>query len=421
MRAEEYHTWNGIISIFNNRKISIMKKQFNRACQEDYAEVLDFINYVFSYSHEPHDFLALLPKLYKPEYFMESIHYTAREEGKIKAVVCSCPLDMNFFDAKSGGLITLPGRGIGMVSVHPYSRSQGYMSTLMKTAVKDMQKKGMVFGCLGGQRQRYEYFGFTPAGTKLTFSFTNANFTHTLGKYREAFIMLEKVGRDDTEIIDKCFEMHETKIARMARSREKFFDIISSWNADIFAIYLKEIFQGYMVCMQSHVIELVISNLFHLPQALGVFSRIRKNLGDSGSVKISVPLFEPEKIEICSGFAENYTQTHAGSFAVFDYLRFADTLVKLRAKNGKIMKGSFTLQIADEDREVNTCIRLFCDNNGCGAEKTNEVPVLSLNCLDATRFLFSPLSASVFPAVRENEFLQSLLPLPLYMEYADTV
>jgi predicted acetyltransferase len=42
---------------------------------------------------------------------------------------------------------TLPERGIGMVSVHPYARSCSHMKTLMNIALEDMQQDGLVFSC----------------------------------------------------------------------------------------------------------------------------------------------------------------------------------------------------------------------------------------------------------------------------------
>jgi len=126
--------------------------QFEIAKLEDYEEIIVFADLIFSHAYAPHNFLTLLPKLYKREYFMEGIHYIVRESGVIKAVVGAYPLDMEFTSGPP-----VPGRGIGMVSVHPHSRSKGYMKALMNMAMEDMKKDGMVFSGLLGQRQRYEY------------------------------------------------------------------------------------------------------------------------------------------------------------------------------------------------------------------------------------------------------------------------
>ena len=102
---------------------------YNKAKIEDLDDCIDFADFVFSQAHVPHDFVGLLPKLYKREYFMEGIHYLARENGKIKALVGSYPLKYEF----PGG-VSLQGRGIGAVSVHPRARSRGFMKVLMNSA-----------------------------------------------------------------------------------------------------------------------------------------------------------------------------------------------------------------------------------------------------------------------------------------------
>ncbi|MDR1636283.1 MAG: GNAT family N-acetyltransferase, partial [Treponema sp.] len=205
-----------------------MTIQYGKAAGEDYEEVIDLGNYVFSAARAPHDFPLLLPKLFKREYFMKGKHYVVREDGRIKAVVGSYPLTMNILgDA-------LPGRGLGMVSVHPYARSRGYMQALMETALEDMRREGAVFSCLGGQRQRYGYFGYAPAGVRAHFFCRRANVRHVLGrvpapKPEGGGLSLRELKAGDRELLDRIYAFHQAKAARIERPREKFFDILSSW------------------------------------------------------------------------------------------------------------------------------------------------------------------------------------------------
>jgi predicted acetyltransferase len=179
-----------------------MSVQFEKAAHADYEDVIDFGNFVFSQAHVPHDFPVILPKLYKREYFMDGVHYIAREEGRIKAAVGSYPLEM-----KVAG-DTLPGMGIGMVSVHPYCRSRGFMKVLMGMAAEDMKSGGMAFSCLGGQRQRYEYFGYTPAGLSCCFECTAANIRHALGRESKTSLSLRRIRCGDAEPLDRIYEIH---------------------------------------------------------------------------------------------------------------------------------------------------------------------------------------------------------------------
>ena len=70
------------------------------------------------------------------------------------AAIGSFPLSTQVMD------VTLRGMGIGNVAVHPENRHQGHMMTALKMSVDDMIAQGMDFSCLGGQRQRYNYFSY---------------------------------------------------------------------------------------------------------------------------------------------------------------------------------------------------------------------------------------------------------------------
>ncbi|MDR2102064.1 MAG: GNAT family N-acetyltransferase, partial [Treponema sp.] len=244
-----------------------MAVQYTKAKGEDYDEVIDLANYVFSAARVPHDFPALLPKLYKKEYFMEGIHYLAREDGKIKAIIGAYPLAMNILGD------VLPGRGIGMVSVHPYARSRGYMRTLMEMALEDMRRDGVVFSCLGGQRQRYEYFGYTPVGMQFVFECRQANIRHTLGKDFLPGFSLRLLSAADGEFIEGIRLFHEAKPARLERRGEKFFDILSSWTSRVYALLEGENLAGYFIYSPSEdtITEINLADPSRIPEAVGLF------------------------------------------------------------------------------------------------------------------------------------------------------
>ena len=53
--------------------------EFLKATKEDYDELVNFANYVFSNSSEKTDFPSLLPKLYKKEYYTMNNHYITKK------------------------------------------------------------------------------------------------------------------------------------------------------------------------------------------------------------------------------------------------------------------------------------------------------------------------------------------------------
>jgi len=392
-----------------------METIYDLAKPEDYEDVIDFGNYVFSNAHMPHNFPILLPKLCKREYFMDSIHYLAREGGKIKAAVGAYPVKMEF----SGG-VSLTGRGIGMVSVHPYSRSKGYMKDLMNQALSDMRKDGVIFSCLGGQRQRYEYFGYVRTGINTSFTCTETNVRHTLGADWKTNYTLKTAGPGDAAILENIRAMHEAKPFRYERLRDRFYDILNTWNAKILAVEEDGKFCGYIIYKAQgadhDISEINLADYSRLPELIGLFLKNGKAVGMKASVQVSVHPHEIAKFTAFNRFAEKYSQSSAYHFLIFDYLRFVQPFMTLKQMDYSLADGSFVLQIEGGKR-----FKLAVQGGAASISETSDRADLSLNDLDAQVFLFSPLASGVFPAVRKSVFLQSLLPLPLSYENADCI
>ena len=404
--------------------VSFMETQYVKAGPEDYDEVIDLGNYVFSHAHGSHDFPSELPKLCKREYFMDGIHYMAREGNRFTAVIGAYPLEL-----ETPGCAAVRGRGIGMVSVHPYRRTKGIMTALMNRALEDMKKDGMVFSCLGGQRQRYENFGYEPAGAVYKFSVNEDNIRHTLGREWSTRLSLKPVQSGDEALLDHIQALHNAKPARMLRQRERLYDILCSMNAKAFAVTEGERFEGYILCRgedRCEISEINVHDLSRLPEAIGLY--LRQRSGKWENVRVSAGPHEGEKIAALERFAEDFTQKHAYQFVVFDYPRYIEPFLKLRERERKLADGSIVLRIEGDLRlriAVTRGAASVADitgprsgSSGAGSEPAAE---LCLSRREAIRFLFSPLAAETMPAIRNSVFLQSLLPLPLFFETADTI
>jgi predicted N-acetyltransferase YhbS len=388
---------------------------FDRAGPEDFDDILDFIDFVFSQAHVPHDFVALLPKLYKREYFTDGIHYLAREEKKIKAVVGAFPLQIVF----SGG-VSVNGRGIGMVSVHPRARSKGYMKVLMNMAHEDMRNDGMAFSCLGGQRQRYEYFGYIATGTNYYFTVCEANIRHTLGKDWKTSLRLMPVAPADKETLDNINAIHESKAVKFYRNRDRFYDILSSWESKTFAILDGEQFEGYLVCKPGSygVAEINMKNISRVNESLGIYLRYRNEHGSQDSVQVMAGPQDIEKNRNLSQFSESCRQGTACQFNIFDFKVFIEPFLKFKAKQRTIADGSFVLKI---EGEPGTALEISVRQGIPEIKESASSPDLVLSHLEAIQFFFTPTAALTIPAIGEKVFLQSLLPLPLFLENLDGV
>ncbi|MDR1046755.1 MAG: GNAT family N-acetyltransferase [Treponema sp.] len=391
-----------------------MRVEYSRADINDYEEVIDAANYVFSHDHRPTDFPALLPKLYKREYFMDAAHYLCREDGKIKAAVGAYPLEMKLCGT------SLRGRGIGMVFVHPYSRSKGYMRELMNRALEDMRKDGMVFSCLDGRRQRYEYFGFSPAGTVFSFECNSFNTHHTLGKNFVPSLTPRRLCPKDSSLIEEIRFMHEAKPEKGAgfvRRTDRFFDVLVSWENSVYAVLEGEKFSGYLIYNEK---ENLISevNLKDSGRMAETIDLCLKSCPPGKAVKVISHPHETEKLKALSRFAESVSMERAYSFNIFNYRSFLDAFVKLQCSLRLVEDGAFVFEIENGER---LCVRVSGGKAAVHEASPSETAGFKFGTLAATEFFFSPVTPYTSSLIAGNSFLRSLLPLPLFFESADGV
>ena len=236
-----------------------MKVEFCKGTLEDRQDIVDFGDLVFSKNSRPHDFQTLLPKLYGPASQFEPLHYLVKEDGKIRAMICVLPMEYRV------GNKILKINGVGTVSVHPAARSRGYMKKLMAWALEDMEAEGYDFSVLGGQRQRYEYFGYTPMGTRLRYTVTRDNLRHRYAGRTFASLHLRPMEEKD---VADCYALYEQQSIRVCRSQEEFLAVLRSWTATPWVVEENDSIVGYFCSNGNLLPEVLLRNPALLPDLL---------------------------------------------------------------------------------------------------------------------------------------------------------
>lgn len=149
--------------------------EYRRAKPEERTEFIDLANYVFGI-----DFESVLPKVYGQGVDSSYLHMVAvDEQDKMRALVAVLPELVHVCDTK------LQTGYLGTVSVHPRARGEGHMKVLMNSWLEQLKADAYDMIVLAGQRQRYEYFGFTSGGMKLKHTVTRDNVRHALKEVSE--------------------------------------------------------------------------------------------------------------------------------------------------------------------------------------------------------------------------------------------
>lgn len=403
-----------------------MGKEYLKAKESDFEELVDFINYVFSHSGGKTDFPTLLPKLYRNNDTMK-YHHIMKEEGKIKGVVCSFPLNLNLLGEN------VKVAGIGSVAVHPYSEGKGYMKELMTKSIEEMKNENVDMSVLSGYRQRYEHFGYEPCGEQINFNILDLNINYKFTEEDYEGIMFEILDESKSNLLEKAYKIHSSKTIKVEREREKFLDIAKSWNATTYSIYKNYEFIGYISSINSTIFEVALEDNNDIDLVIASYIKRFK----LGKVNLRLGVHEIEKISKLMKICENYSINTNNNFRIFNYEKVVGLFLKLKATYSNLADGECSIDI-----ENYGVLNIKVINNNIEVKKIEEYKDelskeesahkelksqnirkfhIELGELEAMNFIFSPLK-SYFDFNKDiPNFIQSWFPLPLYIENLDCV
>lgn len=389
-------------------------EKYRKGTLEDAQDIVDFADYVFSQSSEPHDFARLVPKLYDEGRKTQQYHYLVEEEGKIRAMLCVLPVRFTVAG------VELKAGCVGTVAVHPRARGKGYMQKLMAYALEDMKTGGYDYSVLGGQRQRYEYFGYEPAGIKLDFTLTADNVRHKYRHLDATGISFEELSGPSL-LLDESFALYQKGVISGARNKESFADILRTWNAVPYAILQNGKFVGYLSVSRGGgmVFEIELTDEALLPLVCKSLMEFKK----PNELRFSLPAFDRDKIALLGGVCDMYGMGFNLSYNIVNYASVIEAFMKCKALGTKLPEGAFTLRI--EDRET---VEMVVHNgqitvNRHEPDDPRIKPDAVLTARDATALLFSPLSGYMKSKTgywdNPEYELPAWFPLPLYSPLQD--
>ena len=128
----------------------------------------DFVRYLErAFGQAKGWFEGHLPHIYRPTERACAWAYVIVDDGEIRSHVGVYPIQ-----AVTTGFPLAIG-GIGAVSTAPEARGQGYMTRLLDHAIREMRRRDYPVSWLGGDRQRYNTFGWENASPSYELIFTS--------------------------------------------------------------------------------------------------------------------------------------------------------------------------------------------------------------------------------------------------------
>lgn len=328
--------------------------EYRKARAEEAADILDFINYVFSQAHRPHDFTKFNPPMYGSDYPFWKEHYVAVEDGRIKAT-----LSITERTVDRGG-VTFKYGHVGQVSVHPYARGAGHMKKLMKMSDDDMIAAGYDYAELGGLRQRYGYFGYTQSLACCKVNITPTNMRHALGRPSSLTAQF-----DDYEHFWSIRNAEGCEVGRLTGSTLSMNDL-----------------------------SLTVEACDALLRADG-----------RDELHLSIPLYDTEMIGILSRISEGVNVGTGRMLRIYNFPKYIQAGLMLRARAGLAPAGEFCVKIDGKA----LCIRVSAE----GEVSVEEIcegccSMPELTAMQAQEMLCSPVSQVLYPMAPAGWFPLSI-------------
>ena len=358
---------------------------YRTAKPEERDAYIELANYAFGFDAE-----TLLPKVYDPAFDPSSITKVAvHESGKLCAEVAVLPQNLTVCGK------ALKAGFLGMVSVHPKFRGQGHMKALMQMWTEEARSRYDML-VLYGQRQRYEYFGFTGGGMRRQFFVEPANIRHALKDVScEGFTFRPFFGVEGAAAFAE--RLNRARLSFVERKAEEMELIFRCLNQKATAILKDGKLAGYLITDGSgrEISELALEHLEDCKPAIKAYAAFLH----ADRLSLYVPDYETELNAVLQEFAERYLIDCDCMFHIVDYANVLEAYLTLKHRSVGLSCGRFSAVLEGQAvtvtvNEAGVSVERKAEP---GAPELDKAQAQSLLLTERSRFLKWPVMRDWFP------------------------
>ena len=385
------------------------KLYYGRGKDCDNKKLIAFLDEVFFIDDEPEtkrDFISILPKIYHDEYRPAYNNFVVQDEnGDFRAAVGNFNIDLDVCGEK------IKACCIGNVAVGLKYRSMGYMVDLMEMSVEEMMKNGTDLAYLGGQRQRYGYFGFEASGISYNFEFNKKTAKHIFGG-RKSNLRAEKLQENDTAAIEKIDELYQKNVIKASRPHKDYYRIVTSWRHNPYVVYDGEEFAGYFFIDYGYgwVSECAVTK----PEYYGDLALAALEVSGKECIRFNASPFDKMKHGFFTVNSENISVGGCESLLVLNYEKVLKAYLKTKASYTSLADGE--LKVLIHGKKADEKLRIEVKNNEVTVEKFDGDVEIEFTHNEATRAFLSNFS---FEREKLNGAAQQWFPLPAFIFSVD--
>ena len=375
--------------------------EYRFATAQDWPKIIDFIDLVFSQSARPHDFAALIPKVYGNAHNYSHIHAIALEDGDIRGCVAVLPVDMTIAGQQ------LHMGYLGSVSVHRLSRGAGHMKKTMQMQLEKAKADGLDLIVLGGQRQRYGYFGFYPAGHGYEYSVTQSNVRHALKDVDASAFTFEAL--ESGEGSEYAYALYQQQPVCGSRTAENFAELALTFESKGWLVLENGQKAGYLIASNDGkgIREIVLEKPAQVSAVLKAWLALQQVRG----LYVDAAPYNVTLNRTLAAFAEYYSLGQDGLVHCLNYANVIRCWMTLKNSISPLSEGMLRLGIDGETIEIKVA------GGVVSAEKTDAQADVSLTAEEAHYLLFS---ANRFYAPEASGIPADWFPLPLFIPRPET-
>ena len=378
--------------------------ELRRLTADDYDQLVLLLNEVFTrHNGKKQDFEKMLPKMCVRDDGHMGKHFGVFEETELVACIGVYPLDGVVAGEK------LRFATMGNIATHWEHTGKGYMSKLIDVALEELRNLGVDAARLGGNRFRYNRYGFESCGQALYFTFNPNTLAARFPDTGEiAFI---KIDRQDTEALKFCCGLYNANAIAVTRDVADCYQVMTAWEHTPYLCLQAGEPVGYL-CADGSGMD--VAEVFGVD--LGRFTDILCQWQKQKQTAVCFAL-QPhmtEYIRRFSAISDVMKVQSPSHFKICNWEKVITAFLKLKASYRVLQEGELILEIADYGK-----VRIFVEGKNVGCEKTDLAPQLTLTSLEASRFLFGPLSPG--DTAEANPLAENWFPLPLSWNGQDRV
>ncbi|ETT48545.1 acetyltransferase [Paenibacillus sp. FSL R7-269] len=358
---------------------------YRTAAPHEREAYIDLANYAFRL-----DFETLMPKAYDKGLDTSALHKVAVDEaGRLRAQVAVFPEFVTICDH------TLRTGYLGTVSVHPRARGEGHMKALMNLWLEELRGTcDMVV--LYGQRQRYEYFGFTLGGVKFKYSIGEANVRHGWREVDAAGITFSPLFKIEGGA-EFAYSMNTSRLAYVEREMEQLPLIFSSLHQNALGVLDQDKLIGYLVVNEAgdEVSEFAVEQPGDIARTLKAYREY------SGVERITVdtPEYDLPLNTVLGSIAEDFVIENSDMYHILDFANVLKAYLTLKFKTTGIAWGEFSAVMDGQP------VTARVDAEGVTVERSARPDAVILDRPDAqallltqhSRYMAVPAPAGWFP------------------------